>query len=213
MPFGLAIALSLTSLVRRFRTSTGDTRQQIKWFAFAASLEGAVFALYIAAYLLEVSAAGVKAFEVAVVAGLLGIPLAAGIAILRYRLYDIDRIISRTLAYALVTAVLAAVFVGVVLAMQAVLSAFTQRNTLAVAASTLVVAALFQPIRARVQRTVDRRFDRARYDAERTITAFSARLRDHIDLAALRIDIGDVVRQTMAPTSLGVWIQSQEDRR
>ena len=110
------------------------------------------------------------------------IPVAIGIAILRYRLYEIDRIISRTLSYAAVTATLALVFVAVVLGLQAVLEPMTGENTIAVAASTLIVAALFQPLRRRVQSIVDRRFNRARYDAQRMVDAFSERLRDEVDI-------------------------------
>ena len=208
IPFGLAILLSLASLVRRFRTSNGEARQQIKWFAFAASVAGAIFALYIATYLLAPTSPLAKAFEVAVVAGLLGLPVAAGIAILRYRLYDIDRIISRTLAYAVVTGVLAIVFAAIVLGLQAVLSAFTQRNTLAVAVSTLVVAALFQPIRAQVQKAADQRFNRSRYDAERTVAAFADRMRDEVDLGALRGDLSNVAFDALHPARVGVWIRS-----
>ena len=207
IPFGLAILLSLASLVQRFRTSNGEARQQIKWFAFAASVLGAIFAVYIAVYLLLPGSLPAKALEVGVVAALLGLPVAAGTAILRYRLYEIDRIISRTLAYAVVTAVLAIMFAAIVLGLQAVLSAFTQRNTLAVAVSTLVVAALFQPIRAQVT-AADQRFSRSRYDAERTVASFADRMRDQVDLGELRGDLSRVTFDALHPARVGVWIRS-----
>jgi hypothetical protein len=140
-------------------------------------------------------------------AGILATPIAIGVAITRYRLYEIDRIISRTIGYALVTSVLVIVFAGAVLGLQAVLEPLTGGNTVAVAASTLIVAALFQPLRRRIQSTVDRRFDRARYDGERTVAAFAARLRDQVELDSLETDLQGVVGQTVAPTSLGLWVR------
>ncbi|GAC1331466.1 MAG: hypothetical protein NVSMB13_19800 [Mycobacteriales bacterium] len=131
-------------------------------------------------------------------------PAAAGLSILRYRLYDIDRIISRTVGYALVTGLLVAVYVGLV---NAVSRLTPGGNSLAVAASTLSVAALFQPVRRRVQAGVDRRFNRSRYDAARTIDAFSARLREEVDLTSLQGDLLGVVRRTMQPASVGLWLR------
>ena len=138
------------------------------------------------------------AFVVALVAAA-GIPIAAGIAILRYRLWDIDRIVSRTVSWAVITAVLVAVFVGGVLALQAVLAQVTQAPTLAVAASTLFAFALFQPLRRRVQHVVDRSFDRARIDAERTAQGFGARLRDEIAIDAIAIDLRTTIDQSVRP--------------
>jgi hypothetical protein len=133
--------------------------------------------------------------------------VAAATAVLRYRLYEIDRIISRTIGYTIVTVTLALVFVGGVLGLQAILAQFTGGNTIAVAASTLVVAALFQPLRGRIQRVVDRRFDRTRYDATRVVDAFAARLRDEVDLdrlqAALLVTADEVVR----PSGGSVWLR------
>ena len=139
--------------------------------------------------------------------GMAMFPLTMGVAILRYRLYDIDRVISRTVAYATVTAILATVFVGGILLFQAVLSSLIRGNSVAVAGSTLVVAALFQPLRRRIQSRVDRRFNRARYDAERTVAAFSERLRNDVDLESLGADVQGVVAQTVAPVSMALWMR------
>jgi hypothetical protein len=138
------------------------------------------------------------------------IPIAIGIAILRYRLYEIDRVISRTIGWAIVSGMLVAVFVGGVFALQAILAGFTQGETLAVAASTLVAFALFQPLRRRVQRVVDHRFDRARYDGERTAAAFAERLRDEIDLARLRESLALTARDAVRPTVASVWLRTTD---
>jgi DNA integrity scanning protein DisA with diadenylate cyclase activity len=140
------------------------------------------------------------------------LPIAVGVAVLRYHLYDIDRLISRTIAWALVTGVLAAVFVSVVLVLQALLAGFTQGETLAVAASTLVAFALFQPLRRRVQVVVDRRFDRARYDGQRTVDAFAERLRDEVEFAEIHEDIHQTVHSTMRPEHVGIWLRPADDR-
>jgi hypothetical protein len=139
--------------------------------------------------------------------GLLLVPVSVGIAVTRYRLYEIDRLISRTIGWALVTSVLLAVFAVVVVGLQAVLASLTQGDTLAVAASTLVASALFQPVRRRVQRAVDRRFDRARYDGERTAAAFAERLRDQVDLTELKTDIAVTVATALRPSSTELWIR------
>jgi DNA integrity scanning protein DisA with diadenylate cyclase activity len=139
---------------------------------------------------------------------LLLVPVAIGISILRYRLYEIDRLISRTIGWALVTGVLVSVFAGGVLALQAILAGFTQGQTLAVAASTLMAFALFQPVRRRVQRAVDHRFDRERYDGERTAAAFADRLRDQVNLAELETDVIQTVASALRPTSTSVWLRT-----
>jgi hypothetical protein len=135
------------------------------------------------------------------------LPVSMGVAILKYRLYDIDRIISRTLAYAIVTGLLVGVYAGLVLLATQV---FRARTPVAVAAATLAAAALFNPLRWRVQRVVDRRFNRARYDADQTVAVFSARLRDAVDLDAVRDDLARVVRQALEPAHVSLWI-SQRD--
>ena len=134
-------------------------------------------------------------------------PIAIGIAILRYRLYEIDRLISRTIGWAAITGILAAVFVVLVVTLQALLTSVTDENTLAIAVSTLVAFALFQPLRRRVQRAVDRRFDRARYDGERTAAAFADRLRDQVDLVGLERDLSTTVAAALSPASTGVWLR------
>ena len=152
--------LSVASLLLRFRRSQGVERQQLRWFLLATTT--------FLASLVATFATGVEGLFIVALVAAAGIPIAVGIAILRYRLYDIDRLISRTIGWAVVTAVLVAVFVGGVVVMQAALAPVTRENTFAVAVSTLVAFALFQPLRRRVQRVVDRRFDRARYDGQRT---------------------------------------------
>jgi hypothetical protein len=130
-----------------------------------------------------------------------------GLAITRYRLWDVDRLIGRTLSYVAITAVLAAVYAGIVLGFQAVVGP-EDASDLVVAGATLLVAALFRPVRARVQSAVDRRFNRARYDAAQVVEAFGAGLRDEVDLGALQRDIEDVVASTLTPTSAGLWLAS-----
>jgi hypothetical protein len=180
--------------VLSWRRAGGDRRQQqLKWLACG----GAVAA---ASLILAVS------HGVWFLAGLAALPVGIGVGILRYRLYDIDRIISRTLAYALVTGVLAGVYAGLVLLATKVLSV---HSTVAVAAATLAAAALFNPLRVRVQRVVDRRFNRARYDAERTVAAFAARLKDAVDLDSVRDDLAGVVNQTLEPAHISVWLSNR----
>jgi hypothetical protein len=140
-------------------------------------------------------------------AGFLAVPLSIGVAVLRYRLFDIDRIISRTLAYAIVTGLLVGVYAGIVLLATRVVSIDAP---VAVAASTLAAAALFNPLRRRVQRVVDRRFNRARYDADQTVAVFAARLKDAVDLDAVRDDLASVVHQALEPAHVSLWI-SQRD--
>jgi hypothetical protein len=192
---------ALVSLVLRFRRSRGVERQQLKWFTYAAAL----------AILFEVVPTPQLEGEVHdVLFGLTFafIPVAAGTAILRYRLYDIDRLINRTLVYGLLTALLAGVYVGVVLVLGQLFGGVgTDPPSWAVASATLGVAALFQPARRRIQTGVDRRFNRRRYDAAKTIEAFSARLRGEIDLDDLTVELLAVVDQTMQPTMSSLWLR------
>jgi hypothetical protein len=138
------------------------------------------------------------------------IPVATAIAMFKYRLYEIDRVISRTIVYAALTVILGGAYAGLVLAGQAVFSSFAGGSNLAIAASTLVVAALFLPLRARVQRLVDRRFYRRRYDAQRTLDAFGARLREEIDLGTLTNDLRGVVTETVQPAHVSLWLRTGE---
>ncbi len=143
---------------------------------------------------------------------LVAMPLAIAVAILRYRLYDLDRIISRTISYVLITGVLAVTYAAVILVLQGPLGAVTGGDTITVALSTLVVAALFQPLRRRAQKVVDRRFDRARFDAERTTVAFAERLRDEVDIAAVTDDLSSTIHEVVRPASLGLWLRGSEHR-
>jgi hypothetical protein len=210
---GVSVLFSAASLILRFRRSRGVERQQLKWFALAASFAGVV--LVGPGTIFNVLITGspqisrVKPFEILTILSILLIPIAAGIAILRYRLYDIDRIISRTLAYAVLTAILAAVYVVGFLAVQAALSEFTANGgPFAVAASTLIVFALFQPVRRRIQGAVDRRFYRSRYDAAREIESFAARVRDEVEVDRLAVALSSTLERTMQPASASIWLRS-----
>jgi hypothetical protein len=196
----VVVVLAVGGAVVRFRRARGVERQQFKWFALSACL------LPAAILLTALTSVG---FPRALAVGLVGIAfagiiVAVAIAILRYRLYDVDRLISRTLVYGALTIVLGAAYAGLVLAGQGVFSSFAGGSDLAIAGSTLVVAALFLPLRARVQRFVDRRFYRRRYDA---LEAFGARLREQTDLEALQSDLRDVVHETVQPATAAVWLR------
>ena len=197
---GPAAILCGAAFVHRFRGSRGVERQQLKLVAYAGTIALAV------TLLLPVSA-GSKPIEIAKQLAILGVPLAAGLAILRYRLYDIDLLIKRTLVYGSLTAVLGLVYVASVLLSQQLLRGFTGGSDIAVAGSTLLVVALFQPIRSRVQEFVDRRFYRARYDAARTIEAFSVRLHSDVDLDSVRADLITVIHDTIHPAHASVWLR------
>lgn len=194
-----SIALALMAVVVRFRSGDRIQRQQIKWFAAAAS----VAAFGFLGSLLPVDSPAWIIFMV----GSALVPVAIGVAVLRYRLYEIDRIISRTISWALVTGLLVATFAGLVIGLTAALQSIAGGSSFAVAGSTLVVFALFQPLRRRVQTVVDRRFDRARYDAQRTAAAFAARLRDEVDIEAVMGDLGETVRASLNPTTLELWLR------
>jgi hypothetical protein len=187
----------LSALCRQvisWRGASGERRQQLKWLMSGAAIAGLFIGLSISS--------NSSLWEVLMI-GVAALPLSIGIGILKYRLYEIDRIISRTLAYALVTALLVGVYAGLVLLATQVLR-FS--SPVAVAASTLVAAALFNPLRRRVQRAVDRRFNRARYDADRTVAEFAGRLKDAVDLESVRADLAGVVHQALEPAHVSVWI-------
>jgi hypothetical protein len=200
----VAIAASSVSLILRFRRARGEERQQIKWLAFAGAVAAVTIPVSVAVYELV----GERVANIAIMLSVLGLPAATGVAILRYRLYEIDRLISRTLVYAALTVLLGAAYAGLVLGGQAVFSSFAGGSDLAIAVSTLVVAALFLPLRSRVQRVVDRRFYRRRYDAARTLERFGARLREQVELDELRADLQGVVSETMQPAHATVWLRS-----
>ena len=201
----LGAGLGVAAIIVRFRRSHGDQRQQLKWFLAAIAA---------AAILIPLSASGIALsfplIGLLSVATLPIVPVSVAVAILRYRLYDIDRVISRTISYGLITALLVAVFLVVNLGLQSLLGSVTSANSLAVAGSTLLAASLFTPVRRRVQRSVDRRFDRARYDGERTATTFAGRMRDAIDLPTLVDDLDGTVRRALAPARVGLWLRRSD---
>jgi hypothetical protein len=197
---------AVVSLVVRFSRARGDERQQIKWFASATALTLVWILLFGQASLRGLPEVIVALSSLLVIPS---IPIATGIAILRYRLYDIDRIINRTLVYGALTAMLVAVYVGGVTVTHAIFGALTgqeQQPQLAVVVSTLVIAALFMPLRRRIQAFIDRRFYRRKYDAGKTLEAYSARLRDETDLDALSDDLVEVVKETMQPSHISLWL-------
>jgi len=196
----LAVVVGAGSLVVRFRRARGVERQQLRWVASAAAL--VVLAAPVALGGVAVGATAVVTWTLSTC--LATLPLALGAAILRYRLYDLDRIVSRTLAYGLLTLLLGGGYAGVVLGLGQLLG---RDSSLVVAGATLAVAALFQPARRRVQQAVDRRFNRRRRDAAQTIQAFSARLRDELDLDTLSVELLAVVNQTMQPTTASLWLR------
>jgi hypothetical protein len=212
----LCILASAASLVWRYRHSGGVVRQQIKWVAFAASFVGLTYGITVISGLFlapESSATGGAPLWMALLQNLVlisyaGVPVAVGVAVMRYRLYDIDIIINRTLVYAILTATLALVYVGSVVGLQFILRALSgQESAIAVVASTLAIAALFNPLRRRVQALVDRRFYRRKYDAAKTLTAFNSRLREETDLEALSDDVLGVVWETIQPTHASLWLR------
>ncbi len=203
----LAFLVSLASVVVRLRRSRGRERLQLKWVAYAAVLTTTSFATSFLVGLLPSSQTVADIFFLGGVVGFTSIPVAAGIAILRYRLYEIDFLINRTLVYGSLTVMLVAVYAGSIVVLQGLLRTLTgQESQLAIVASTLAVAALFTPLRRRVQAFIDRRFYRSKYDAAKTLEAFSARLRDETDLEALSAELVGVVRETMQPAHLSLWL-------
>lgn len=200
---GAAALAGVASLVVRYRRAHGIERQQLRWVAGAACLL-VVFAFGGDA---ASSVLGSGAGWVGILLGLLCVAVAVAIALLRYRLYDLDVVINRTLVYGVLTAILAATYLASVLLLQLVLSGATSDSGLAVAGSTLAVAALFRPARAHIQAAVDRRFFRSRYDAGRTIELFGAKLRDQVDLESLSVELRGVVSETMQPAHLSLWLR------
>lgn len=194
-------AAGAVAVALRFRRGMPQERQQLKWMLLAVLLFAAVFLISA----IDTDANGNGLIPIGV--GLAGIPISVAIAVLRYRLYAIDRIISRTVSWAVITAMLLTLFVAVVFSIQAVLVGVTQAQTVAVAASTLLAAALFQPLRGRVQSAVDRRFDRASVDANQATAAFAARLRDEVDLDSLTHDLVGTVDGVVRPRELRVWLR------
>jgi hypothetical protein len=199
---GLLGLLAAASVVIRFRRASGVERQQLKWFAYAAALPAAFFGISL---VLEPQG---NLGDVLFFVFFAVVPAAIGIAILRYRLYEIDRLINRTLVYGLLTALLGGVYVGAVLVLGQLFGGVTgDPPSWAVAGATLAVATLFQPARRRIQQAVDRRFNRRKYHAAQTIEAYSVRLRDQLDLGTLSAELLAVVDQTMEPTQVSLWLR------
>jgi hypothetical protein len=210
--FGYPIALGLlcagvAAMVVRFRRADEGGRAQLKWVAWVALIIALGFSGSALATVVSPGLGELIGSLTFIGIGLL--PIAIGIAVLRYRLYEIDRLISRTIGWAIVTGVLVGAFVLLVLGLTWVVEPLTGGNTLAIAGSTLVVAALFQPLRSRVQRAVDRRFDRSRYDGERLIAAFGERLRDEVDLGAISADVLATVDAAVRPSAAGLWLRQR----
>ena len=206
--FALMFVAVASSLFVRLRRARGIERQQIKWPAYTAAMAatGSILTYTIA------EATGTLWIEwtgfVILIAALVSFPLSVGIAIVRYRLYEIDLIINRTLVYGPLTATLVALYFGVIVVLQRIFVAITgQQSTLAVVASTLLIAALFTPLRRRIQSFIDRRFYRRKYDAAKTLQGFSMKLRSETDLEALTDDLVGVVRETMQPAHVSLWLR------
>lgn len=197
------VLIAPLALAIRFRRSRGVERQQLKWLTFTATI---AFGLGLAAY---VPPSGIAVLDVTSVFGIGFLPIAIGIAILRYRLYDIDIVIERTLVYGATTAAIAIAFFGGLVLLQAALRPITNGSELAVAASTLVSFALFQPIRRRIQQIVDRRFYRSRYDAARTLDAFAEDVRDDVDLESVRTHLIAATGRTMSPAHASLWLRER----
>jgi hypothetical protein len=198
------VVVSVASILLRAKRASGVERQQIKWLAF-----GAVPALLVVPFL---ASQFPQAFPLQQIF-FMWLPVTIGIAVLRHRLYDIDRLVNRTVVYAMVSVLLAAVYGASVLLLQIPLSQVSSGDSLAVAASTLAAAALFQPVRGVVQRFVDRRFNRARYDGALTAAAFGTRLRNEVDLESVVAQLQEVVRATIGPSSASIWLRSKPGKR
>lgn len=200
----------IVAVILRFRRARGVERQQLKWFTYGLAISILMLIVIIVLIFTTVNGDTSWPFYLAVVC----IPISAGIAMLRYRLYDIDVLINRTLIYGILTAMLALAYAISILILQYLLSSFTEGSQLAIVGSTLVIAVLFQPLRRRIQRIIDRRFYRSKYDAARTLSAFSARLRSEVDLQELSEHLLAVVEETMQPTHVSLWLRpSEHDRK
>ena len=204
-PIGIVLLglMGAASLAVRYLRGNAEVRAQLRWLIVSV----VPVALITPISFFEADQSTTSLPDLLLAVALLLVPVAIGISILRYRLYEIDRLISRGVSWAVLSGLLLAVYAGAVLLLQGVLGSVTQGETLAVAGSTLLAAALFQPLRRRIQTTVDHRFNRARYDAERTAAAFAERLRDQVDLASLSGDIAGVVDTALRPSKIGIWLR------
>ena len=214
----VCILASAVSLVLRFLRSEGEEREQIKWLAFAALILGLGFSSFVIPGIIVPEATGganslwENLLEDAVTLSFAGVPVAIGFAVLKYRLYDIDVVINRTLVYGALTATLALIYFGGVAATESILRTLTgqaEQPQLAIVVSTLVIAALFNPLHRRIQAFIDRRFYRRKYDARKTLEAFSAKLRDETDLDTLNAELVGVIRETMQPAHVSLWLRPE----
>ena len=201
---------AVLAVSKHYRRGGRVQRQQVKWLTADVAL--AAILLPSALLFTDVNPELASTLSGIAIVAMFALPVVIGIAILRYRLYEIDRIVSRTLGWAIVTALLAGVLVGGIVVLQAVLAPFTNENTIAVAASTLVAFALFQPLRRRVQRAVDHRFDRARYDGQLTVDAFAEHLRSDVDLGSLRSALAATADRAVRPAGAAVWLSPRRTR-
>jgi len=206
-----SVVAAFAAVVIRFRRGRNEERAQLKWFVSVAAL----VPLFLGAHTIADAFApgAINTIEAIFTLVVAAFPVATGIAVLKYRLYEIDRILSRAVAYGVLTALLAGAYFGIVLALQQIFAPITQGSELAVAGSTLAVAALFRPARRRVQGLVDRRFYRRKVDATRTLDAFGARLRREIDLDTLTAELRSAARETMQPAHVSLWLRPQESER
>jgi vacuolar-type H+-ATPase subunit I/STV1 len=205
----LIIFVSLViSMVSRYRSSGPIERQQLKWFVLALGVSAIGLGIATSESMVNDRPENAIGLTVYVFAGAL-VPVAIGIAILRYRLYAIDRIISRTIAYAAVTATIGVIFTALLVSLTGLMATVAGGETIAAAASTLAAFALFQPVRRRVQRAIDRRFDRARYNADATVRTFAGRLRDDVDIGAVCREIVDTASAAVRPATAGVWLRER----
>ncbi len=206
----LVLVLGLISMALRYRRSSGIERQQLKGLAYVGAI--AIGALILAGLAESDTTDPIATIDT--LAWLVGVgalalmPVVIGLAVLRYRLYEIDRLVSRTISWGVVTVLVGALFVGMILALQAILAPVTGSNELAVAGSTLVAFVLFAPIRRRVQKLVDHRFNRARYDAQHTVAAFASRLSDDVDFEAVRAEIITTIERAVQPASVSLWLRA-----
>jgi hypothetical protein len=212
LPIGLLASaiLAVASIVARFRLGGPPERAQVKWLLAAVAL---CAVLLPPSFIDDNGSSGFSLLDTLAMASLALVPLSVGVAVTRYRLYEIDRIVSRTIGWALVTTVLLATFAGGVVVLQAVLAPVTRESTLAVAVSTLTAFALFQPLRRRVQRAVDRRFDRTGYDGQTTATMFADQIRNEVDLGRLRNTLVSTAAAAVRPTDARVWLRTAGDEQ
>ena len=204
--FGCGVA-AIVSAVLRYRRSTGLVRLQLRWFVFAVAVSGATFAVIAIGGIVQGQGGGAVDLAIGILTNgaLAFVPVSCGIAILRYHVYDIDRVVSRTTSYALVTAVVVAVYAVVVTLVPRIVP---NSSSLAVAAGTLIAAALVRPVRRRVQAAVDRRFNRSKVDAQRTVDSFGERLRDEVDADVVRADLVGAVELTLQPATIALWLRA-----